>query len=126
VFGYDLNSRIIPNTIRSCLSGVSPIIYKNVKDLRQYIHVMDLLHAFRVIIKLKRFGITNVATHDILNQEQVVETILKSFPEIKPIYTDPPIRKEISEQFMTPNWTPVGTFEGRIKETIEAFKNYGF
>jgi nucleoside-diphosphate-sugar epimerase len=132
-YGYDPSPRIIPNTIRSCLKGESPIIYRGEETLRQYIYVNDLVTAIIHLAENKLTGIYNIATNDILTQEQVVLKILENFPTIKPKYVqrEKPV-KEIQKQSMNWNkikntgWTPKYSFEAGIKETIQKFQKYGF
>jgi len=132
-YGYDLSPRIIPNTIKSCLKGENPIIYRGEETLRQYIYVNDLVTAIIHLAENRLTGIYNIATDDILTQEQVVLKILENFPTIKPKYVqrEKPV-KEIQKQSMDWNkikntgWKPKYSFEAGIKETIEKFKTYGF
>jgi nucleoside-diphosphate-sugar epimerase len=132
-YGYDPSPRIIPNTIKSCLKGESPIIYLGEETLRQYIYVNDLVTAIIHLAENTLTGIYNIATDDILTQEQVVLKILENFPTIKPKYVqrEKPI-KEIQKQSMNWNkikntgWKPKYSFEAGIKETIQKFKTYGF
>jgi dTDP-glucose 4,6-dehydratase len=132
-YGYDLAPRIVSNTVRSCLKGENPIIYKGEETLRQYIYASDMAEAIIHIAKNKLTGIYNIATNDLLTQEQAVQKILENFPAIKPKYVqrEKPI-KEIQKQSMNwdklknTGWTPKYTFEEGIKETIMQFKKYGF
>jgi len=132
-YGYDPSPRIIPNTIRSCLKGESPIIYRGEETLRQYIYVNDLVTAIIHLAENRLVGIYNIATDDILTQEQVVLKILENFPTIKPKYVEreKPV-KEIQRQSMdwskikNTGWKPKYSFEAGIKETIQKFQKYGF
>jgi nucleoside-diphosphate-sugar epimerase len=132
-YGYDLSPRIVSNTIRSCLKGESPTIYKGEETLRQYIYVEDMVRAIMHLAENRLTGVFNIATDDILTQEQAVLKILENFPAIKPKYVkrEKPI-KEIQRQSMNweklqnTGWTPKYTFEEGIKETIAKFKRYGF
>jgi len=129
-YGLDFSPRIISNTIRACLRGESPIIFEEEKTLRQYIYVEDLCHA---LIRLMRHtpyrGVYNITTPDIFNQEQVVKTILKLFPDLKPRYVKREVPLEIYSQSMICSdfgWKPRYSFGEGIKVTIEAFKRYGY
>lgn len=129
-YGYDLNKRIIPNTIRSCLKAEPPIIYEGEETHRQYIYVEDLVKALKHIIDNKP-NVCNIGTDDILTQEQVVKEICVYFP-ISPRYIQrkKPI-KEIKSQSLNWNkikqlgWKPKFTFEQGIQETIRRFQTYG-
>jgi len=128
VYGFDWNNRIIPNTIRACLRGESPIIYKNDKSERQYIYIDDVIESF---IRLFRgeykvsTNMVNIATPEVLTQEEVVLKILEFFPGIKPRYVEKPGIKQIKSQSMVPTlpleYTP---FDEGIQLTIRAFRKY--
>lgn len=128
-YGYDLSPRIVPNTIRACMLGESPVIYEGEETLRQYIYVEDLCEAILHLMKHSPYrGVYNIATNDILTQEQVVKTICRFFP-VSPRYVkrEKPIH-EIKSQSMICSefgWKAHYNFEEGIKETIEAFKKYG-
>ena len=132
-YGYDLSPRIIPNTIRSCLKGENPIIYKGEHTLRQYIFASDMASAIIHLAENNLTGIYNMATNDLLTQEQAVQKILENFTGLKPKYVEreKPI-KEIQKQSMNweklknTGWAPKYNFESGIKETIAKFKRYGF
>jgi len=131
VYGYDpFNSRIIPNTIKKCIKGESPIIYKNYVGKRQYIYVEDLVSALIFLMNFRiayMEGVFNIATNDIYTQEEVVKKILEFFPDIKPKYVERPKYREIREQSMRPSefgWKPKYSFEEGIRLTIEKFKKY--
>jgi len=129
-YGFDLAPRIVSNTIRACLRGESPIIFEEEKTLRQYIYVDDLCTALIHLMRHTPYrGIYNIATPDILNQEQVVKTILKLFPDLKPKYVKREAPKEIHSQSMVCSdfgWKPRYSFGEGIKATIEVFKRYGY
>lgn len=133
-FGYDLASRIVSNTIRSCLLKRDPIIFKGEeKNLRQYIYVYDAVDALIHLMNGEHLGVYNVATDDVISQEEVVLTILRHFKHLKPRYVErkEPIR-EIRFQSMNwdklreTGWTPKHSFESGIKLTIDTFRRYGF
>lgn len=127
IYGYDLNDRIIPNTIRECMKRNSPVIYKHDKSKRQYIYIDDVIHALTSLVNSGQNGIFNIATNDILDQEQVVKKILEFFPALEPTYIAPPILTQIKSQFMIPSF-PLKkyiNFTMGIRRTIETFKRYG-
>lgn len=130
VYGYDLNSRIIPNTIRTCLDGKNPIIYKNDDSKRQYIYIDDLLECFDKLISTKSVGPQNIASETIRTQVEVVQTILKHFPKLHPRYLEKPRIKQISSQSMRCNVPTFDvdfhTFEKGIELTIDAFRKWGY
>lgn len=132
VYGYDTADRIIPNTIRRCLQNKSPVIFKDDKSKRQYIYVTDCCAALEFLAAESwTKGIFNIATSDVLSQEEVVLKILKFFPSIEPEYVDSPKIKQIKSQSMScttypPYWQPKVGFEEGIKLTIADFKKWGF
>jgi len=130
-YGFDFSPRIISNTIRACLRGESPIIFEGEKTLRQYIYVVDLCEALIHLMKHTPYrGIYNIATPDILSQEQVVRTILTFFPNLKLKYEKREPFKEIQSQSMVCSnfgWKPrYSPFHEGIRETIERFRRWGW
>lgn len=126
-YGYDpYNDRIIPNTIRACIRGKDPIIYKEDPSARQYIYVEDLAGAL-ILLMNSYEGIHNIASRDVETQEEVVLEVLKHFPERKPVYIERGRTPEIWRQSMkVVNWLePKTSFEEGIKLTVERFKEYG-
>lgn len=126
-YGYDFARRIVSNTIRTCLRGESPIIFEGENTLRQYVYVQDLCDALIWLMENRKNGIFNIATPDILSQEQVVKTILKFFPGLEPEYVKREAVKEIRSQSMVcsiSGWQPKHSFEDGIKETIEEFRRW--
>lgn len=79
----DHNSRIIPDTIRHCLRGESPVIYER-NDLREYIYVDDLCRIITSLVEKRQQGIWNVSSGLCLSNGEVVHEILKHFPQIQP------------------------------------------
>jgi dTDP-glucose 4,6-dehydratase len=79
----DYNSRIVPDTIRHCLKGESPVIYER-NDLREYLYVEDAVKIIGQLIEKKQTGIWNLSSGLCLNNGQVVREILKHFPAIQP------------------------------------------
>lgn len=127
VFGFDWNNRIIPNTIRKCLKGNSPVIFKNDGSKRQYIYVADAVDALVHVCNFST-GIQNVATKYILTQEEVVKHVLRFFPKVHPRYVEKSGLREIKSQSMqlqvSPPWKPRFTFDEGVERTIEAFKKW--
>jgi len=126
VYGYDpFNSRIIPNTIKACIRGESPIIFKKHKGLRQYVHVQDVINTIISLLELGKKGVVHIGTSDIFDQETVVKKILEFFPDIKPKYVEPPELEEIQSQSLVPDYPEKPTpFEEGIRETIQTFIKY--
>jgi CDP-glucose 4,6-dehydratase len=131
VFGYDLNKRIIPNTIRSCMKGEPPIIYEGENTTRQYIHIQDLIDAIKYLVNKEQKGIFNIGTNDILTQEQVVQKICKFFPITPRLAKREKPLQEIQNQSINWNkikalgWKPSLTFSQAIELTIQEFQTYG-
>jgi len=128
IYGYDpFNNRIVPNTIKACLKGESPIIFKDDYSTRQYIYVEDVVESLKLLMEKDVKGTINIATNDILTQEEVVLRILKHFPSLKPRYVEKKQIKEITNQSMKMRdwgWKPKFSFDEGIKETIKMFRTY--
>ena len=125
----DLNPRIIPNTIRRCLKGQSPIIYDGVTYTREFTYVTDTVEAAYGLSQMfpdVSGHAFNIGTGEQKNQNQVVEEILKYFPNLKPEVQPPKAytRREIpyqvlnNEKILSTGWKPRVTFEKGIEETV--------
>lgn len=133
-FGFDKASRIVSNTICSCLHGTPPIIYEEEKSksVRQYIYVDDLVSAIRFLMAKTDKGIFNIATNDVLTQEEVVKKICLYFPISARYVKREKTLKEIKAQSMNwakikrLGWSPKFTFAKGIQETIKRFQTYGW
>lgn len=125
-YGYDWNNRIIPNTIRACMKGKRPAIFKNDRSLRQYAYIGDLVNVLVALVNGNFPGIINVGGVEVLGQEVVVREICSHFPGIEPEYIEKPGLVEIASQSITPS--PAGfcptPFVKGIEKTIEAFKRW--
>jgi len=130
VYGYDLASRIVSNTIRACMKGEAPIMYEGEVTKRQYVFVEDLCEALTHLMRHDCYrGIYNIVTDDILTQEEVVKIICKYFltsPRL--VKREHPIL-EIESQSMKAHdfgWKPKYSFEQGIQETIKKFERHGY
>lgn len=131
IYGYDLSPRIVPNTIRSCITGETPVIFEGQENtIRQYVYVADVISALKLIMT-KPKGVFNIGTPDILTQEEVVLKISGYFG-MKPQYVKRQAIKEIQQQSVNwkrlaaEGWQPKFTFEQGLKLTVETFKKYGY
>ncbi len=129
IYGYDLADRIIPNTIRDCLRGRNPRIFVGDESTRQYLYIDDLVQSLRLILDMRKVGPFNIATPpaERYSQSDVVNEVLKHFPQRQPSYIEKPNLPEITHQSIVCNlkerqyWTP---FAEGIKMTIESFRNH--
>jgi len=123
----DINPRIIPNTIRSCLKSEPPVIYTDIKGIREYIYIDDIIDAYLFLINRFSCGIFNIGTGELKSQEEVVKTILKYFT-IDPCYVVAEKTEKIEKQSLNWKkirffgWKPKVSFEEGIKRTIEWWK----
>jgi CDP-glucose 4,6-dehydratase len=132
IYGYDLSSRILPNTIIDCLKGNRPVIFAGQeKMIRNYLYVEDFVSGIELVMKQPN-GVFNIGTPDVFTQEDVVLRVAKIFG-LEPIYKprDKPF-KEIQEQAVNYDklkilgWNPKFTFEDGLVETIRRYKLYGY
>lgn len=131
----DMNPRIIPNTIRRCIVGESPIIYDGVTYTREFTYVHDTVDAMMLLTYNLRNhpekGISgqafNIGSGIQKNQNQVIEEILKHFPGLKPEVRPPKAytRKEIPYQVVANQkirelgWESTTSFEAGIAQTVD-------
>jgi dTDP-glucose 4,6-dehydratase len=132
IYGYDPNSdRVIPNTIKECISGVDPVVYTDDSSERQYLHVNDVISAILYITEYLRVEqVYNVASPKVYTQLDVTAEILKHFPERKPRYKQHPgffqVQSNSLKTTMPRAWEPKISFEEGIKRTIEEFRELGW
>ncbi len=133
----DLNPRIIPNTIRLCLQGKNPVIFKGIPYVREYIYVEDAVEGlYRVMKGLRdddlKGEVFNLGTGDAFDQGEIIKRILRHFPRRQPILRDPSeyMKREIVYQKLDSRksrkllrWKPKHTFENGLKATIEWWRN---
>jgi dTDP-glucose 4,6-dehydratase len=129
VFGYDpYSDRIVPNVVKKCLQGGSPIIFTNDDSLREYIYIEDMLDALTRLMKEDSLlGSYNISTGWVYNQKDVVLEILKHFPNSEPKYVEGDLPPQILEQSLESNrwdFEPSWTFGAALKATIEFFDRY--
>lgn len=131
VYGYDKASRIVPNTIRSCLRGNPPVLYAGEEEMtRQYIYINDVCNALVSVMKKSWIGPINIGTNDVLTQAQVVRRICGHFGIHEQLIKRQKPLKQIFKQSMdwskakALGWEPRFTFDEGIRLTTEAFKRY--
>jgi CDP-glucose 4,6-dehydratase len=131
----DLNSRLIPNSIRNCLRGDSPVIYAGIGYTREWIYIDDVVDA--IVLLTENFDKTdgqvfNVGSGFQATQEEVVQHILKYFPGQKPRLDRPEPYMRIETPYQTLSsdkirkhfgWRPRVTFEEGISRTVRWWKD---
>jgi len=125
VFGLDYSIRIIPNTVRSCLRGESPVIYEGEQSARQYIYIDDEVETLTFLME-QFSGVVNIPGH-YRTQGEVVMEVLKHFPHLTPRWVKREAPKEIVRQSMKSRIVrdlPRTSFERGIALTVESFKEW--
>ena len=128
---FDVNSRIVPNTIRTMLSGELPKIFKNDSSLREYIYVEDVCDALILLaenIEKTKGEVFNIGTGDVVGQEEMIKRIIKaSGKNIKAEYIDKPVLVEIHQQSLDNSkiknmfgWKPKHSLDQGLKKTWDA------
>jgi CDP-glucose 4,6-dehydratase len=132
----DVHNRIIPNTIRQCLDGEDPVVFKeDPPSKRQYIYVSDVVDAIEMLVGtgVKPLSETfHIGTPYVLTQAEVVEQVIKATdPQLKPRFIkDEATRKQflwyINQQSLDYHkirewfgWEPAVTFDEGIRQTVE-------
>lgn len=133
----DTNSRLIPNTIRNCIAGKSPVIFKGINYVREFIYVDDVCDAvFKVLenIQPDKISIYNIGSGIWMDQKECIRIILKYFPGLEPVYRKPPdyTRVEIPYQRLDTSkiqrelgWKSRFTFEESLRETVRWYRSHG-
>ena len=136
--GGDLNfNRIIPETIKSILSGKDPVIRSNGEFIREFFYVKDAvksyllvaenLHKKNIMGRAFNFGSTEkIKIIDLVNK--IIK--LSGNRNIKPIILDE-VKKEITDQYLSCKlaesvfkWKPDYMLEEGLKETYNWYKEY--
>lgn len=130
----DTNPRIIPNTIRSCMEGKNPVIYKGVSYKREYIYVGDVVDAYVKLISSPFYDVFNIGSGEVADQETIVKLILAHFPNLEPEYREPEfyMSKEIGDQCLDSSkiyeylgWKAKVKLKEGIERTVNWWKSYG-
>jgi len=138
IFGpADTNPRLIPNTIKNCLGGKPPVIFEDIRYVREFIYVTDVCEALEkvlnVIGKKRNPVIYNIGSGIWMDQERCIGEILRFFPKIKPKYEKPPdyTRIEIPYQRLDTSkierelgWKARFTFTEGLKHTIRWYQDW--
>jgi CDP-glucose 4,6-dehydratase len=129
VFGYDpYSNRIIPNVVKKCIKGQSPLIFTNDDSIREYIFVEDKVSAIESLMNdHSKTGSYNISTGWIYNQKDIVLKILENFKGLEPTYAEGDIPQQIKNQSLTSikwDWKPDWSFEDALKATIANFEKY--
>ena len=131
---YDLNRRIIPNTIRALKTTRAPIIFKNDKSQREYIYVEDVCEAYILLvenIEKNKGQAFNIGSGDIIGQEDLVKKIIEiSGKDIQPLYVEKPLDTlEIYQQSLNSekirtllNWRPRFTLSEGLRRTWDGWE----
>jgi CDP-glucose 4,6-dehydratase len=139
IFGPgDFNSRIIPNTIKRCLRGDRPVIFRDITYVREFTYVDDFVRAMSIIGDSVHIGelrgeIFNIGSGDTRTQTQTIESILRNFPQIQPEIKNPEpyMRIEIPYQsldhtkiFNRFGWKAEIPFDEGIDRTVEWWRTH--
>ncbi|MFW9810816.1 MAG: NAD-dependent epimerase/dehydratase family protein, partial [Candidatus Thorarchaeota archaeon] len=129
VFGYDpFSNRIIPNVVKKCLQGKSPLIFTNDDSIREYVYVEDKVNAIQQLMNdHSKKGSFNISTGWVFNQKEIVLKILEFFEGIEPEYVESKLPAQIKKQSLKSvrwDWKPSWNFEDALEKTIEGFKKY--
>lgn len=122
---------LIPKTINLVLKGISPEIYGDGENTRDFTYVKDVVNAnimASVTENKQAFGeIFNLGNGDNKSVNMVVKTIIGD-KDIKPDYKPPVIEPKDTRASLEKiknilGWSPNYSFEKGINETIEWFKD---
>jgi len=132
----DLNSRLIPNTVKRCLQGKPPIIFRGITYVREFIDIKDVCDAYKLLLDNidKTAGQAyNVGSGNHMNQEQMIMKILQHFPGLKPEYRAPPDysmveipyqRLDTSKIYKEFGWKAKVSLDESLKEIIDCWRGH--
>jgi len=132
----DMNSRLIPNTIRRCMAGLSPVVYKGITYVREFIYTSDVCEAMILLMNnIDRFSgqAFNIGTGNQFTQEEIIELILKYFPGMQPTYKEPQayMQNEIPYQVLDASkitsmtgWKPKVSFEEGLEKVVHWWEDH--
>lgn len=130
----DMNSRIIPNSIRYCLKDEAPKIFRDVLYIREYTFVQDWAEAMVKVAKhtFDTGGdVFNIGSGISSDQEFVIDEILRHFPHLDKEVVEAPAytKKEIPYQTLdstkiqeTLGWVAETSLPEGISKTVEWWK----
>lgn len=85
----DPHQKVLSQFVNTVRSGNPPIIYGDGSDLRDYIHVEDIVRTVINTMRLKRKGVFNVATGNSFSLKQLAELVIKvSGKKLTPVYME--------------------------------------
>lgn len=129
-------SRIVPGTIKSILSGESPVLRSDGTYLRDYIYVKDAVHAYLACADGIDVGVRNAAFNFGNNMPVTVLELTKTIAalmgkkDIEPVIRNT-ARNEIHDQYLDSqrarsrlSWEPHYTQEEALLETIAWYTTY--
>jgi len=133
--GDFLNYRIIPNVIKSCLLGKRPILFNGMTYTREFTYCEDLMSAFMLArdnLKTMTGNAYNIGSGEQLDQNGVINEILKHFPGIEPELREPEAysRKEIPYQVLDSSkiqklgWKSQWSFAQGIDTTVKWWREH--
>ena len=136
--GGDLNwSRIVPETIRACLSGVRPVIRSDGTFVRDYIYVKDVSRAYqRIAEAMDDPNVRGEAFNFSPEQAVTVRDLVTRIQRLMDCeHLTPDVRNtaqgEIHSQFLDATkakrvlgWKPRYTMDEALAETIAWYKEY--
>lgn len=132
--GLDMNmSRIIPNTIRLALNGISPVVWKGSENaIREFTYIEDAVDAYISLIENidKTAGEAfNIGSGNVVSIKDLVNMILskinadisinykgKDFPEISSQYLDS------SKIYKSVGWKSNTTLSDGLDKSIEGYR----
>ena len=136
--GGDLNfNRIIPETIKSILSGKDPVIRSDGEFIREFFYVKDAIKSYLLVAEnLHRNDVMgkafNFGSTEQIKIVDLVKKIIKisGRKNVTPIILDE-VDKEITNQYLNCklaesilDWKPNYTFEEGLKETYNWYDEY--
>jgi len=127
IYGLDLNfNRLIPYCILECQDGRKPKI-RNPHAVRQFLYIMDYLHAVELCIDKRLTGIYNIGSNDILEVGYVAGEICRryglSYESTEPDkYKPEATRQSVNwDKIKNEGFRPRYSFNKALDETIEQY-----
>ena len=123
--------RLIPNTIRRVLRGLTPVVYGAGSETRDYFYIHDVVSAYLTLAEKDATGPYNFSTGTEWSVKETIELICEVMGVPVSMVVKGQTKGEISYQCLDSTkarvnlgWKPAYTFEDGLRESIDWYREY--